>query len=175
MTNFLAGPAGSAGLTKFQVALQPNFSTFLFSYEINPDFSSTALSLVNETDLIIVGTDGGWYNGSCQKNNVEGGMWQIPDAAGDWKDTGFKPGLFAAGVWTPVKVKYQINWTAKTISTLSIQEGATIFPILSAMQTTPAKQGMGWQPSILVGQIQDCMKATGAYTRSMRNVGIAMS
>jgi hypothetical protein len=175
MTNVLAGPAGSAGLTKFEVTLPPNFSQFILSYDINPDFSATTLSLVHETDLIIVGIDGSWYNGSCQKNNAQGGMWQIPDASGNWQTTGFKPGLFPSGTWTSVKVKYTVNWTAKTISTVSIQDGATVFPILSAMQTTPAKQGMGWQPGILVGQIQDCLKLAGTYSRSMRNVGIGMS
>ena len=98
----ISGPAYSAGLSKRSVPLPANVSQFTLTYQISPSEDAIEYSQVHETDLMIVDSAGNRYNGSTQKNNQAGGIWEIANAAGDWVPTGFKPGLFRPGVWTAV-------------------------------------------------------------------------
>ena len=169
------GSKYSAGLSKRVVPLPTSISAFTFTYQIRPSQTAALYSQVHETDLIIVDPLGNRYNGSCQKNNEEGGMWQIVNAAGDWVDTGFKIGLFTPDVWTTVTVIFKANWQALTLSVTSISDGTLTQAIPSSLQNIPATQKSGWQPSILDVQIQDGLNALGGgYSRDMRNIGIEM-
>lgn len=168
----IAGVAYAAGLSKRAVTLPANVSQFTLSYQVRVSQTGAAYSQANETDLMIVDSNGTLYNGSTRLNNQEGGMWQITNSAGGWVDTGFKPGLFAADTWTSVVVVYQANWTAQTLSVLSITDGST-FTVPAALRQVETMANSGWQKAILDVQIQDTLVKAGAYTRDMRNIGIA--
>jgi hypothetical protein len=176
LTVNVIGPADSAAVGKIQLPLTPGPSNFSLTYQIRPSMAAAQVSQCHETDLIIVGPDGSWYNGSCQLNNAEGGMWQIANASGAWVDTGFKPGLLIPEQWVTIIINYQINWTAKTLSVISITDGSQVFQIPTSLQNIPAKTGMGWAPNIIVLQLQDCLNASGgAYTRDMTGINLTMS
>lgn len=171
----ISGPAYSAGLSKRTVTLPANVSQFTVQYQIRPSQTAALYSQVHETDLMIVDATGNRYNGSTQKNNQEGGMWQVANATGGWVDTGFKPGLFVPDTWSPVAVVYKANWTALTLSVVSIMDGNQVFSLPPTLLNIPATQKSGWQPSILDIQIQDCLNSSGgAYTRDMRDIAILM-
>lgn len=171
----ISGPAYSAGLSKRAVALPAGVSQFTLTYQVDPSPEAAAHSQVNETDLIIVDAAGNKYNGSCQINNEEGGMWQIATATGAWVDTGFKPGPWATDTWTLVSVVYRANWTGLTLSVVSISDAGQTFTVPAALQNVPAVQKSGWQPSLLDVQIQDGLNsAGGSYTRQMRDIDILM-
>jgi len=174
ITTTVVGPAYSAGLSKRVVALPANVHQFTFSYQIRPSQTATIYAQVYETDLMIVDASGNRFNGSCQINNYEGGMWQIANASGGWVDTGFKPGLLPPDVWTQVSVVYLVNWQKLTLSVVSIEQGSQVFSgIAPALQNIPATQKSGWQPSILDVQIQDGMDSEpGGFSRDMRNITI---
>lgn len=175
LTTVIAGLPYSGALAKCPLPLPPGVSNFTLSYQIRPDMDAEEFSQIHETDLILVDAAGSWYNGSCQKNNAEGGMWQVVNAAGSWVDTGFKPGLFAPMQWTPVSVVYKVNWGVG-ISMVSITDNGTTFQIPSTLQNLPLKTGMGWAPNEIVIQVQECLNGSaGAYTRDMTAINIAMS
>ena len=173
----VSGPAYSAGLSKRAVPLPTNVTIhqITMTYQINPSQNAILYAQVHETDLMFVDAAGDLYNGSCQLNNQEGGMWQIAKAGGAWIDTGFKTGLLPPGVWTTVVVVYQPNWTTLTLSVVSITVGALTFTIPASMQNVAAVQKSGWQPNLLDVQIQDGLNSKGgAFTRDMRNISIAV-
>jgi hypothetical protein len=172
------GPQWFAGLSKRSVTpptgLLQSISQITVTYDIRPSQTASLFAQLHETDLIIVDANGNRYNGSCQKNNEEGGMWQIVNAQGNWVDTGFKPGLFTPDVWTPVSVVYRVNWQALTLSVIGITDGTTPFLIPAALQNVPAVKNSGWQPNLLDIQIQDTLIKAGSYTRDMKNIGISL-
>lgn len=176
ITTSITGPAYSAGLSKRVVTLPANVHQFTFAYQIRPSQAAALYAQVFERDLIIVDAAGNRYNGSCQINNYEGGMWQIANAAGGWVDTGFKSGLLPPDVWTQIAVVYQVNWQALTMSVVSIEDGSQVFSGLSPpLENVAATQKSGWQPSILDVQIQEGLDSEpGSYTVDMRNIGILM-
>lgn len=77
------------------------------------------------------------YDLSTQQNEAEGGMEQIDDSSYKWVDTGYKPAPFIAGVWTPYKVLYKVDYSAKTSSVLYLQVGAD-----SPFLVAPNQQGI---------------------------------
>lgn len=176
ITTSITGPAYSAGLSKRVVALPANVHQFTLTYQIRPSQAAALYAQVYERDLIIVDAAGNRYNGSCQINNYEGGMWQIANAAGGWVDTGFKPGLLPPDVWTQIAVVYQVNWQALTMSVVSIEDGGQPFSgFAPPLENVAATQKSGWQPSILDVQIQEGLDSEpGSYTVDMRNLDILM-
>ncbi len=171
----IAGAAYAAGLSKRAVALPANVSQCTLSYQIRVSQTAAANSQANETDLMIVDPNGTLYNGSMRKNNQEGGRWQITNSAGGWVDAGFNPGPFPPDVWTPVAVVYQANWSAQSLTILSIFDGTQSLLTPFSVPATFKPEVMansGWQKSILDVQIQDTLMVAGAYTRDMRDITI---
>lgn len=172
------GPAYSAGLSKRYVTppagLLQSFKTFTFSYQIRISETALIYSQVHENDFRVVDASGNVYPGDAQKNNYQGGMWQIPNGKGGWIDTGFKPGLFTPDVWNPVSVIFEVNWTAKTITFVSITDGVSTFAVPPAIATIPAA-ALNWPAGLLGFQNQEGLNALGGtYTRSTRNISISM-
>ncbi len=173
----ITGPQWSAGLSKRFVPIIPalltSFSQITFSYQIRPSQLAFTLSQANENDLLVVDPAGNRYNGSMRKNNEHGGVWEIALDDKSWTPTTFKPGKFAADVWTQVSAVYHFDWAAKTIQFVSITEGS--LPTFHFPQKpVPATPGTGWQASIVDWQSQETMLEDGAFVRDMRTVSIVM-
>lgn len=172
----IEGPAYSAGLSKRYVTppggLLQTLSVFTFSYQIMPSETASMFAQVHENDFRVTDASGNVFLGDLQKNNQEDGMWQMPDGKGGWIDTGFKPGLFAADMWTPVSVIYRVNWAAKTTTYVSMMDGTQLFTFKAAIATVPAV-ALKWAPGLLGFQNQEGLNALGGcYSRSTRNIGI---
>jgi len=169
----VSGPAYAAGLSKRAVALPAGVSQFTVSYQTRASQASARYSQANETDLMIVDGAGTLYNGSTRLDNQEGGEWQITNARGAWVDTGFKPGLFPADTWVQVSVVYQANWSASTLSVVSIAQGGQVFSIPAALASVETMANSGWQKNLLDVQLQETLVVAGSYTRDMKNINIA--
>jgi hypothetical protein len=143
-----------------------------FSYQIRPSQLAFTLSQANENDLMVVDPAGNRYNGSMRKNNQTGGVWEIALDDKSWTPTTFKPGKFAADVWTQVIAVYRFDWTAKTLQFVSMTDGGVLFHF--PQKPVPATPGTGWQPSIIDWQSQETLFAAGSFVRDMRNVQIVL-
>lgn len=169
----IAGPAGSAGLSKRTLSIADALSlglyNFEFSYDINPDANAALFAQVYETDPVIVDQNGIVYiKGSSQYNLAEGGEFDI----GGWTPTGIKTAI-PCGVWTTVIEKFGINPATQTLVWQSIQGIA----VPASITTFQGNTGMGWTPySQFVLQIQNCLASKpGIYSRNMRNIYLTCS
>lgn len=149
-------------------------------WKINPSVEAAALARCYECDAKIIFPAApnsstqiqNEYDGSAQLNLAEGGMWQIDDATPTWVDTGYKPGPFPAGVWTPFTIVYKLDYTAKTLSVISIAQGNNAAYAIPATLQNIAAHNSNWamyvnnipEPLLKI-QIQlDCNTTPGAFS-----------
>lgn len=177
-TMTLVGERYAAGLSKRVVTLPEGVSRFTFTYAIRPSQLAALYAQVYENDLMFVDSKSRRYNGSVRKNCVTG-EWEIVNVTGDWVPTGFKPAPFAPDVWTTVTIVFQINWTAFTLSVVSITDGTKSFTVTAPLpQNNPAitTDNPPWQADIIDWQSQGTLNtnvivgAIASYTQEMMNV-----
>lgn len=167
----------SAGLSKRFVTapagLLPSISNITFSYQIRLSQTAAKYGQAQENDLMVTDAAGNLYNGSCRKM---GAQWQIVNPVGVWTNVGYGNLVpFQPDYWTPVIIQYALNWTAKTITVLSISDNGVLFTIPNPW-AVPATPNSGWQPSILDWQAQETIGAVpGSYSRDTRNVSLVLS
>jgi hypothetical protein len=157
---YTIGEAYAGWLAKHVAPLLTPSALITFSYLINPDSSATFNAQALETDTRLTDASGWTYNGSCQLNLAEGGMWQVPNpTTGEWFDIGVRTGPLPANTWTPVTITYSLDYSARLISIVNIQVSGTTHPI-PVPQKLPAKL-LGWTASQVVTQLQPCLNSRG--------------
>jgi hypothetical protein len=161
--------APDAGWLAKHVAPFVQVPAITFRYDLDPDTATASNAQVIETDSKFTDAAGWTYDGSCQLNLAEGGMWQIANAAGAWVDTGIKSGIVPER-WTPIEIVYALDFVNRAISVQSISSDGVLESVPAALQSVPAKQ-VGWEPNQIVTQLQQVLNSTGsAYSVGFRNI-----
>jgi hypothetical protein len=137
-------PYGGAEAYTPTFPIVPGTSQYTLSYKMM--FPGAALSAAQamEFDMMAVAPDtsGDVANMSCQCVVADNWTWEVAGAGGAWITTGISTPL-QPNVWNSVQVKFSVNWTAKTVTCVSI----TVNGVVHAVSTgaIPFNQ-LKWNP-----------------------------
>jgi hypothetical protein len=173
---YCAGPAYAGWLAKHVDPLIYPFTKISFNYQLTIDDATQQQAQVVETDAKITDASGWTYDFSAQWNIAEGWMFQVATAAGLWIDTGFRLAVPPqANIAMPFKIDYALDYTNHLSSVLGVMAGTTYFSLPSNLQKIAAKQ-VGWQPSSIVTQLQQCNNGLpGAHSWKISQAGYAQA
>lgn len=164
---YCCGPAYSGWLAHRIDPLVSEFANVQFSYAVTPDEATNVCAQVIEADFKITDSAGWTYDGSGQWNIAEGWEYQVGNP---WVDTGVKVNPFSGP--TAVIVRAIIDYAAHTLTFKSVSANAQTSKLSAVI---PAQQ-IGWQPSTIVTQLQQCINGNpGAYGLKFAGIGYELS
>jgi hypothetical protein len=164
MTTQIVGSKAYAGAEAYTPIFNivPGTSEYTLAYKMMFPGAALVVAQALEFDMMGVAPDtsGAVANMSCQCVVANNWMWMIAGAGGNWVATNISTPLLP-NAWNSIVVRFSVNWTAKTVTCLSITVNGVIHPVPASLGAVPFNLLKWNPPSVMLLQRQLVVGANG--------------